>query len=188
MYYRARYMQPESGRFTSSDPIDPPVGLPVLQNQYIYVADNPVNLTDPTGQLPIAAALVGLGLIYVFLSGLFWQFVRESVVGGGDELTFVFATYALMYGILGLLLLTAGTSLIFDFFGDPRLAYFALMVIRNPASTFFFAVIIPCIGAATLVTWAILLHGKDILPTARAIAIGIAATVACVLTFGLPIL
>jgi uncharacterized protein RhaS with RHS repeats len=43
--YRARYYDPNIGRFISEDPM----GLGAGVNFYSYVHDNPVNLTDPLG-------------------------------------------------------------------------------------------------------------------------------------------
>ena len=48
IYYRARYYDPTIGRFTQRDPIGLQGGL----NQYAYTNNNPVNLTDPSGNLP----------------------------------------------------------------------------------------------------------------------------------------
>jgi RHS repeat-associated protein len=45
MYYRARWYDPQIGRFMSEDPIGLEGGL----NFYAYVQDNPVNLVDPFG-------------------------------------------------------------------------------------------------------------------------------------------
>ena len=47
-YYRARYYDPASRRFTQRDPIGFGGGL----NQYAYVGNNPVNFTDPSGLAP----------------------------------------------------------------------------------------------------------------------------------------
>ena len=50
LYLRARYYQPETGRFISKDPWEGNQRSPATLNPYAYVADNPVNLVDPTGQ------------------------------------------------------------------------------------------------------------------------------------------
>ena len=44
-FNRARYYDPELARFVSEDPI----GLNGGQNQYAYVANDPINSTDPSG-------------------------------------------------------------------------------------------------------------------------------------------
>jgi RHS repeat-associated protein len=44
-YYRARYYDPEAGRFLAEDPIGFGVGL----NFYAYGGNGPVNFTDPSG-------------------------------------------------------------------------------------------------------------------------------------------
>src|SRR3990172_11280964 len=50
-YFRARWYTPDTGRFTSKDPL--PSGYPLVRGDdrslYTYVGNNPVNLVDPTG-------------------------------------------------------------------------------------------------------------------------------------------
>jgi len=48
VYYRARYYDPDTGRFTQPDP----VGLSGGTNLYAYAGGDPVNYTDPLGTTP----------------------------------------------------------------------------------------------------------------------------------------
>ena len=49
MYYRARFYDPQLGRFISEDPI----GFEGGSNWYGYVENNPVNSNDPSGLEPL---------------------------------------------------------------------------------------------------------------------------------------
>ena len=53
-YYRARYYAPTWGRFISEDPISFIGGD---TNRYPYAENDPINLTDPTGERAVGAAL-----------------------------------------------------------------------------------------------------------------------------------
>jgi len=48
-YLRARYFDPEEGRFISVDPIPGSNTLTQTLHHYVYVENNPTNLIDPTG-------------------------------------------------------------------------------------------------------------------------------------------
>jgi len=50
IHLRARYYQPNSGRFFQLDPWDGSLSQPSTFNPYLYVGNNPINYTDPTGQ------------------------------------------------------------------------------------------------------------------------------------------
>ncbi len=45
IYYRARWYEPQQGRFISEDPI----GFGGGKNFYAYVENNPISFTDPLG-------------------------------------------------------------------------------------------------------------------------------------------
>ncbi|NIN67647.1 MAG: hypothetical protein GTO63_23685, partial [Anaerolineae bacterium] len=48
-YLRARYYDPEIGRFLAQDPLRGSQLHPQTQNRYPYVGNNPTNWLDPTG-------------------------------------------------------------------------------------------------------------------------------------------
>jgi RHS repeat-associated protein len=56
-YYRARYYDPELGRFLTEDPLGFQAGI----NFYAYVGNNPINANDPSGKicLPCVTGVIG---------------------------------------------------------------------------------------------------------------------------------
>jgi RHS repeat-associated protein len=51
MYFRARYYDPNFGRFVSEDPVGYYGGM----NFYAYAGNSPVNYYDPSGLAPVPA-------------------------------------------------------------------------------------------------------------------------------------
>jgi len=103
LYLRARWYDPATGRFLTRDPFPGLAALPQTQHPYVYVGNNPVNLTDPGGKFvpPIIAAVVlggvigavGGGVGYVLAhpggrpedylrSGVFWRSVGIGAASG----------------------------------------------------------------------------------------------------------
>ena len=64
-YYRARYYDPEIGRFISEDPL----GFQAGMNFYAYVGNNPINNNDPTGK-EVFAINAGIGGTFAPFGGL----------------------------------------------------------------------------------------------------------------------
>lgn len=63
-YLRARYMNPFNGRFVTRDTHEGTIFDPLTLHKYLYVANDPVNKTDPSGLFFLAEiAVVGGGTI-----------------------------------------------------------------------------------------------------------------------------
>lgn len=60
-YLRARYYDPLIGRFISRDPVKGVLTNPQSQNPYAYSLNNPINLSDPSGEFPWLYALDAAG-------------------------------------------------------------------------------------------------------------------------------
>ena len=101
MFYRARYYDPSIGRFTQRDPI----GLADGINRYAYVANDPVNLTDPSGEVGIIGGLIGGG------AELLGQYVESRINGTTFVPDYGRVTVAAFAGAAGAGLVTAGNRL-----------------------------------------------------------------------------
>ena len=62
IYLRARYYNPNIGRFTSLDIEEGEISNPLDMNRYVYCRNNPIKYVDPSGEavLTISAGLAGL--------------------------------------------------------------------------------------------------------------------------------
>jgi RHS repeat-associated protein len=56
-YLRARWYQPQTGRFTQVDPFAGFLTLPATQHPYQYGLNNPVRYTDPSGEIAVGAVV-----------------------------------------------------------------------------------------------------------------------------------
>ncbi|HUP81685.1 MAG TPA: RHS repeat-associated core domain-containing protein, partial [Pirellula sp.] len=63
-YLRARYYDPDLGRFVSRDPFEGFVTEPISREKYVYAHGDPVNNLDPTGQNIYGAGLAGLAGLF----------------------------------------------------------------------------------------------------------------------------
>jgi RHS repeat-associated protein len=65
-YQRARWMDPETGRFTSMDPWRGSPWKPLSLHRYLYADARPVDATDPSGQASTVEWVVGAAIVAVF--------------------------------------------------------------------------------------------------------------------------
>lgn len=72
IYLRARYYNPQIGRFTSLDIEEGEISNPLDMNRYVYCRNNPIKYVDPTGEAVVIAgiaitgellALIGTGIV-----------------------------------------------------------------------------------------------------------------------------
>ncbi len=66
-YMRARYYDPELGRFISRDPVKGNIIAPQSLHPYVYAANNPINMSDTSGEIIPELIFLASGL---FLAGL----------------------------------------------------------------------------------------------------------------------
>ena len=69
-YLRARYYNPNTGRFLSRDPLGGKVKMPASLHKYLYANGDPVNLSDPMGRESMIGYAIGLELPKAVVVGL----------------------------------------------------------------------------------------------------------------------
>ena len=60
---QARYLNPATGRFWTMDSFEGDQEDPLTLHKYLYAADNPVNLTDPSGHDPGVMSAIGITVV-----------------------------------------------------------------------------------------------------------------------------
>lgn len=91
VYMQARYYEPETGRFTQSDPM--PYGFETFlagqNNRWVYCANDPVNGSDPSGQfvqlIGAVLTIVGTGFI---IASMFTTGRTSTILGAVGGLVF----------------------------------------------------------------------------------------------------
>jgi hypothetical protein len=72
-YYRARYYDPSVGRFLQQDPDPGKLNIPMsFLSKYIYVINNPIMMSDPSGQSWLSEAFEYLGVGIVGIADILW--------------------------------------------------------------------------------------------------------------------
>ena len=82
-YLRARYYNPQSGRFMSRDPLDGKIGDPRSLHKYLYASGDPVNRIDPSGRDDLVEVDLETAEVRFSSHGL----AHLTELGYGDPLT-----------------------------------------------------------------------------------------------------
>ena len=105
IYLRARYYNPNIGRFTSLDIEEGEIASPLDMNRYVYCKNNPIKYVNPTGKsyaltwggstwwltsvdgpLPVGDAIVVGGVIVgVIVDGVTIMFAKKSKSSGKEK-------------------------------------------------------------------------------------------------------
>ncbi len=82
MYYRARYYQPDVGRFTTEDSALSVFASPPTFHRYTYAFNAPTHFADPSGRFPWLVVVIGV-VLGVIAGYTFGQYLQSLPPGKG---------------------------------------------------------------------------------------------------------
>ena len=62
-YLRARYYQPGTGRFLTTDPVEGGLSIPMTRHRYVYGNVDPINHIDPSGKISLTNVISGVAIL-----------------------------------------------------------------------------------------------------------------------------
>ncbi len=142
-YLRARYYDPEVGRFISRDPLRGELREPMSLHRYLYASANPVAFVDPTGKEWTAAgvaAVSGITAAVFSFASSFWTDPEQTVGKRLFDASIAGVFGALGGPIAGKLTGQIAGKFISGIMKVPQLLRFALLIIRSLVDTAFFIV------------------------------------------------
>ena len=102
MYYRARYVMPEIGRFIQEDPHPGKRKDPLsVTNKYTYVFNNPANFIDPKGEFGMLAALAWTAVYSAGISAV-QAYIQTNDGKDGDFWKAFQGNFAVNFGLSAL--------------------------------------------------------------------------------------
>ena len=88
-YLRARYYQPDTGRFLTTDPMEGFPTAPMSLHRYLYGNDNPMSMLDPSERMSVNEAIVSTGIISNLAAislGIFTETGQQAYADLGEDL------------------------------------------------------------------------------------------------------
>ena len=81
IYLRARYYNPQIGRFTSLDIEEGEISNPLDMNRYVYCRNNPIKYVDPSGEGVILACIIIGAVVGAVAGGFAGAAVSKKTTG-----------------------------------------------------------------------------------------------------------
>ena len=92
VYLRARYMDPETGRFLSMDSYGGNLSNPISQNRYLFANSNPIKYSDPSGHTTFGEMMGSMAIMSILsasTNALIAGFIYSDSVTDYSEFSFV---------------------------------------------------------------------------------------------------
>lgn len=115
---------PEYGRWTQQDPVAGNLGNPISQCRYAYASDDPVNLTDRSGQSAFGCAVAQAGAILGSIWTVLTYFSTLSIITGWVAAGLIGSGFGDF--LVGAVALLAGLTVLAAFIGA------AVYCVENP--------------------------------------------------------
>lgn len=106
-YFKARFYDPDIGRFLSEDPADGDSKNPPSLHKYLYAYGNPTGYVDPDGQLFFVPLLIYAGLSAIIAAEA--SVIHQEITQGKDLSTVDYKKAAMTGGAAGAIVLSGGT-------------------------------------------------------------------------------
>ncbi len=112
IYLRARYYNPQIGRFTSLDIEEGEIASPLDMNRYVYCRNNPIKYVDPTGEGVLLACIIIGAVVGAVAGGFAGAAVSKKTTGSvsGTSIAIGVLGGATVGGLLGWGLYAFGAS------------------------------------------------------------------------------
>ena len=77
-YLRARYLEPDTGRFLTTDPESGNIADPLSMQGYLYGKGSPIDNRDPSGRLELSEVLVVMGIVVALYGAYGYLYAHEA--------------------------------------------------------------------------------------------------------------